>query len=196
MTPADPGDLAARKRALRVQARGAGARLPAAERAQRSREVQARLLALPELARARSVALYAPLPDEVQLDLLPLRLSERGCRLAYPRIQGSALSLHWIAERSALCPGPRGLLEPSEGSPSASPETLDAILVPGLMFDRRGRRLGRGGGHYDRLLAGVPASVPLLGVCLAEQLVEELPVEPHDVPLPCVVTDREVLRIS
>lgn len=190
------GDPAARKRALRAVARRAGASLGAEERALRSRRVEARLLDLPELAAARAVALYAPLRDEVQLEVLFARLGARGCRLAYPRIEGPALALHWVGEREALRAGPRGLLEPRDGTPLVAPEALDAILVPGLMFDRRGRRLGRGGGHYDRLLACAPHSIRTLGVCLAEQLVEELPAEPHDVPVGCVVTDLEVLRIS
>jgi 5-formyltetrahydrofolate cyclo-ligase len=191
-----PGDPAARKRALRAQARRAGAGLAEGERARRSRQVEARVLALPELAAWRSVALYAPLRDEVRLEVLAQRLQERGCRLAYPRVDGLALALHWIGEGEELRSGPRGLLEPGPGAPLAPLDRLDAIVIPGLMFDRLGRRLGRGGGHYDRLLACLPASTRSFGLCLAEQLVAELPAEPHDLPVDWVVTDLEVLRIS
>jgi 5-formyltetrahydrofolate cyclo-ligase len=191
-----PGDPAARKRALRSQARRAAAAVPRPERARRSREVEGRLLTLPELASARAVALYAPLPDEVQLDVLPAWLSARGCRVAYPRMEGDGLVLHWIGGGAALRAGPRGLQQPAPDSPPAPLEGLDAILLPGLLFDRAGRRLGRGGGHYDRLLARAPAVLVRIGLCLAEQLIDELPSEPHDVLLGRVATDQEVLRIS
>ena len=191
-----PGDPVARKRALRSEARRAGAKLAAAERLLRSRQVEDRLLALPELVAVRAIALYAPLRDEVQLDRLCARLSAGGCRVAYPRIDGPRLALHWVGEGDALCADRPGPLEPRASLPLAPAEALDAILVPGLMFDRRGRRLGRGGGHYDRLLAALPRSILTLGICLAEQLVEELPSEPHDVPVGWIATDREVLRIS
>jgi 5-formyltetrahydrofolate cyclo-ligase len=191
-----PGDPAARKRELRSQARRAAATVPQLERARRSREVEVRLLALPELTSARGVALYAPLSDEVQLEALPARLSECGCKLAYPRLDGDRLVLHWVAGGEVLRADPRGLRQPGLESPRATPEELDAILVPGLLFDRRGRRLGRGGGHYDRFLAQLPVRVLSIGLCLAEQLVDELPTELHDVPLGHVATDQEVLRIS
>jgi 5-formyltetrahydrofolate cyclo-ligase len=193
---AAPGAAAARKRELRAQARAAAARLPSETRALRSRRVEALLVELPVLAAAHGVALYSPLRDEVQLPELRRRLEQRGCRLAYPRIEGAALALHWVGQADALRAGSRGVLEPGAGSAVALGDALEAILVPGLLFDRRGRRLGRGGGHYDRLLAFLPGSVAKIGVCLAEQLVDELPAEPHDVPLSWVVTDREVLGIS
>jgi 5-formyltetrahydrofolate cyclo-ligase len=68
------------------------------------------------------------------------------------------------------------------------------ILVPGRAFDRAGTRLGRGGGAYDRILAGLQA--PKIGVAFACQLVENLPREPHDVPMDAVVTSREIIRIG
>jgi 5-formyltetrahydrofolate cyclo-ligase len=195
MSAARPDDLAARKRALRSRARRDAARLSREERARRSRAVEERVLALVELAPARGWALYAPLPDEVQLELLPVQLRARGCRLAYPRVDGDRLAFHWVDAESALQPGSRAA-EPAAGAPLASLRELDVILVPGLRFDRRGRRLGRGGGHYDRVLADLAAPVRTLGLCLADQLVGELPAEPHDLPLGWVVTDQEVLRIS
>ena len=65
----------------------------------------------------------------------------------------------------------------------------DLILVPGLAFTAAGDRLGQGGGWYDRLLADVRSDCVTVGVCFAEQIVDVLPTEPHDVPVDFVVTD-------
>jgi 5-formyltetrahydrofolate cyclo-ligase len=80
--------------------------------------------------------------------------------------------------------------------PEADVETHwpDVVIVPGLAFTTTGDRLGQGGGWYDRFLASVPAGCTTIGVCFAEQIVDELPVEGHDVRMDHVVTDRGVLR--
>lgn len=70
--------------------------------------------------------------------------------------------------------------------------SIDVILVPGLGFDRSGRRLGRGGGHYDRLLAMLPPTTPRIGVCFACQVVDSIPDEPHDARVDMVVSDAGV----
>ncbi len=70
----------------------------------------------------------------------------------------------------------------------------DVVIVPGLAFTRAGDRLGQGGGWYDRFLARVAPSCVTVGVAFAPQIVDDLPTEPHDVRLDCVVTDRDTFR--
>jgi len=72
------------------------------------------------------------------------------------------------------------------------PAEIDLILIPGLAFTRDGQRLGRGGGHYDRYLASLPARAMKLGVCFQCQLVESLPVEAHDQRLHAIVTENGI----
>lgn len=74
------------------------------------------------------------------------------------------------------------------------PTWPDAVIVPGLAFTAAGDRLGQGGGWYDRFLSEVRADCVSIGVCFVEQLVDALPVEPHDVTMDHVVTDRGVVR--
>ena len=69
------------------------------------------------------------------------------------------------------------------------PSWPDVVIVPGLAFTRSGRRLGQGGGWYDRFLVGVRDDCTTIGVCFREQLVDELPTEPHDIAVDHVVTD-------
>ncbi len=69
------------------------------------------------------------------------------------------------------------------------PEALDLIIVPGVAFDCHGRRLGRGGGYFDRFLSRVPLSVPRIGIAFRFQVVKELVTESHDQPVTKVITD-------
>ena len=83
-------------------------------------------------------------------------------------------------------PGRFGVREPRGGRPAVDVKQLDLILVPGLGFDRRGGRLGRGRGYYDRLLSCSVAK--RIGVAFTEQCVPEAPVEPHDMRMNCIVS--------
>lgn len=73
---------------------------------------------------------------------------------------------------------------------------LQVVLVPGLAFDLHGRRLGRGAGVYDRLLASLPSTVLRIGLVHDERLIDELPAEEHDIPMHAVATPRRLVRVS
>lgn len=182
-------EVAARKRDLRSAARRRAPPPPTD-----GRSAQRRLLALSELSGAGTVALYAALPSEPPTDELAAALASRGVALALPRVAGCGLVLHRVTGWHGLAAGERGVREPPADAPGVPPERVDLFVVPGLLFDRSGRRLGRGGGHYDRLLARARADAPRVGLCYAEQVVDELPEEEWDVRVHLVVTPREVIR--
>lgn len=119
------------------------------------------------------VGAYEVLPGEV--DLSPL-LGELDA-VALPALHGAELSWHL-----------------GDGSPVA-PDRLDVVLVPGRLFDRRGIRLGRGGGHYDRFLPRLRPGVPAIGVTVDERIVEQLPAEAHDVPMTHLATGSGVRAV-
>ncbi len=154
---------------------------------------QSRLLSLAELDRARLVALYAALPGEVPTSPLRTALEARRISVAYPRVEGSALTLHGVSTE-AQAPGSGGLDEPGREERPVAVEDVDLFVVPGVLFDRRLNRLGRGGGHYDRLLARARVGAVFVGLCYAERIVERLPVEPWDQRMHVVITDRDELR--
>lgn len=126
-------------------------------------------------------------------------LRAAGRRLLLPVVVGAA-PLDWVeyVDAGALTPARFGLLEPV--GPRLGPGVLaeaDAVLVPALAVDRRGVRLGRGGGHYDRSLPLVGEPTELIGVVRDRELVDELPSEEHDVRLTGVLTpSRGVVRLS
>ncbi len=144
----------------------------------------------PAYLQARTVALFDAMPDEPQVELL-WELGSR--RFVYPRVAGSALLLIEVANRAALpaATGTARFREPALVSEHViEPARIDLILVPGLAFTRDGRRLGRGGGFYDRLLAQLPAACAKIGVCFALQQVGEISCEPHDMRVDAVVTEE------
>jgi len=79
--------------------------------------------------------------------------------------------------------------------PEVAPARIAVALVPGLAFDPLGRRPGRGKGYYDRLLAGLPADAPRVGVTLDRLMAETVPVDPHDVAMTHLVTENGVRQI-
>ena len=113
-----------------------------------------------------------------------------GKRIALPRMDGGKISMRWAGCRAVLAPGRFGILEPPAEAPRAG-ASFDLILVPGTAFDREGGRLGRGRGHYDRFLAS--ASGFVTGVCFDDQLVAEVPCEPHDARMDAVVTPSGIV---
>jgi 5-formyltetrahydrofolate cyclo-ligase len=154
-----------------------------------SEKVRARIGALPSWLAARSVLLYASLSDELDVSGLMVVAHEMGKIITLPRYL-PAIGHYEAAVVSepqlALSSGRFGVLEPPDHCAALPMKQLDFVLVPGVAFDSSGRRLGRGKGFYDRLLAEVPGIK--CGICLDEQVVERIPTEPHDVILNCLIT--------
>lgn len=108
--------------------------------------------------------------------------------MIYPRIDMELLALYAVGSLFDLQPARWEIREP-RALPEmlVQPSEVDLILVPGVAFTAGGLRCGRGGGFYDRLLANLPASACKVGVCFAEQVVEEVPMEAHDFPVDTVI---------
>jgi len=115
-------------------------------------------------------------------------------RLVLPAYVGRQPCLRVVDDLRALVRMPEGFLAPPAGAPLLEPSDLDLALVPGLAFDPRGRRLGRGSGFYDRLLSQLAPSARIYGVAFAFQVLPALPNEPHDLAVQAVVTELGVER--
>jgi 5-formyltetrahydrofolate cyclo-ligase len=177
------------KTVLRQQIRARLKAMPLENRHADSRTLCERLLAQPVWKRARIVLLFAPFGDEP--DIWPLIASalKEGKQVTLPKLDPAGLSYHASPVKDLeqdLAPGKFGILEPRHTPAAMALNRLDFVLVPGVAFDLRGRRLGRGKGFYDQLLALVRGTT--CGIAFEEQIVEEIPVEPHDVLLNCILT--------
>lgn len=183
------------KNRLRAELRARRRAIPASERRRAARRLVRHYLRLRALQQARSVALYLPMASEI--DTAPLRqaLTARGVALYVPKVaRGNRLRFLRLGKAS-LGWHPHGMPEPRSGS-SLPLRRIALILLPLLGYDADGRRLGQGGGYYDRALAGLRgARRPLrIGLAYACQQVEALPGEPHDHPLQGVLSERGLQR--
>ncbi|MCX4676518.1 5-formyltetrahydrofolate cyclo-ligase [Streptomyces sp. NBC_01433] len=158
-------------------------------------------LRLPELTEARTVAAYVSVGREPGTRALLDALRTRGVRVLLPVLLADN-DLDWAPYEGAerLVPAGRGLLEP-DGARLGPAAVLDAdaVLLPGLAVDADGMRLGRGGGSYDRVLARLSAAGahPALVVLLYDdEVVAQVPREPHDHPVDAVVTPAGTRRFT
>jgi 5-formyltetrahydrofolate cyclo-ligase len=138
---------------------------------------------------AKAILFYAPLPDEPDLWRLLEDSLAAGKTVALPRFhpeQGTYVACLIKQVASDLQTGKFGIREPRESCPIIPLNRLDFVLVPGVAFDLNGHRLGRGKGYYDRLLAMSIGST--CGVAFDQQIVSQVPSEPHDVRLSCILT--------
>lgn len=162
------------------------------------REAEARaaaaLLAHVAWKGARTVALHAAVRGELPTGVLMAAALAAGKRVALPRQTPAGMELGLIRHRDETVAGPRGIPEPGADAPRVAAAEIDLVVAPGLAFDRRGNRLGQGGGDYDRLLAGLGAGVTTVGWCHDFQLVESVPTEDHDRPVGWICAPSGLFR--
>jgi 5-formyltetrahydrofolate cyclo-ligase len=164
---------------------------PEARRMQES-ELLDGVSGLPGWRDARTVLLYAKAFDE-EIDTLPLiaRALDDGRRVVCPRVDRDAhrLDLFVVEDPGRdLEPGVLGIPEPRRTCQAVDPGELDWVLVPGVVFDLRCNRIGRGAGHYDRLLPKLRPKVETWAIAFDCQIIDPIPVEPHDVAVRGVLT--------
>jgi 5-formyltetrahydrofolate cyclo-ligase len=160
------GSVASEKAALRSQMQQRLRAITAEDRESYSDEICERVLEMTPWAEAQNVILFTPLPSEPIIT--PLKLDCDARKVACVKIPQSSRSetdLHL-------------------------PEAIDLILVPGIAFSKDRHRLGRGGGFFDRLLAGPAKGAFKLGICFSFQVLETLPNEAPDIVMDAVVTDE------
>ena len=182
-------DSQSTKTALRATIRARLSEMPAAARVAASHSICAILKQQRVWRSANTILFFAPLPSEP--DVWPLlRDALLGDKtVALPRF--STRTHDYTAAivknpESELRSGQFGIREPGVPCPEIALNRLDLVLVPGVAFDARGRRLGRGKGFYDRLLSAVKGTK--CGVAFDEQIVEAVPVVPSDVLVNCILT--------
>jgi 5-formyltetrahydrofolate cyclo-ligase len=183
--------LAARRRSV-----------PARERAEAARRVALNVDRSLHLRSQWRIAVYAALPEELDTAPLIALARRRGCRIYLPRIdrRRASRAMQFVEMRGPLTPNRLGIAEPEAGD-TIGARWLNVVFLPLVGFDRRGLRLGTGGGYYDRAFAfrrwrSAWHAPRLVGLAYAFQELERIAPAPHDVLLDAVVTDEGIIGCS
>jgi len=198
----DSASLSAARKGLRASLNARRREVTAAERERASHLVARnvdRALHLPPQWR---IAAYAALPRELDAAPLIALAQKRGCRIYLPRIDRSRASrgMRFVELHGPWRHNRLGIAEPT-GTATIGARWLDAVFLPLVGFDRRGLRLGAGGGFYDRAFAFRHCRHPwrgplLVGVAYAFQELASITPAPHDVPMDMVITETEIIRCA
>jgi 5-formyltetrahydrofolate cyclo-ligase len=170
------------KAVLRRRVLAARALLTEPERASAGRALRDAVLGLPQAQMAGTAAVYYSIGSEPDTHGLVYALWKRGTYVLLPVLRPD-MDLDWASYEGpdSLRPGPRGLTEPAEPPRGlAAISRADLVIVPALAVDRRGVRLGRGGGSYDRALARVGPQVPTIALLYDSELLDQVPADVHD----------------
>ena len=134
------------------------------------------------------LAVYLASPDEINIDPYIEHMLHAGVNVVVPCWNGETYELAKLKglDEKNLRRGPMGIREPIDAD-VVEPKNVSAWIIPGLAFTRGGKRLGYGGGWYDRFLASAPKGAIKIGVAYSFQIVDDLPAEPHDIPLTDIV---------
>lgn len=177
------------KQRLRAAIRALERQLPQAYKETADAAIAAHLLAMPEYQAAGTVFCFAGTPREIDTRPILAHALAAGKTLCLPLCTGDGLmELRRITSLADLGPGAYGILEPPADSPALDGDTVDFAVLPCLSCNRQGHRLGQGGGYYDRFLSRYRGGAVL--VCRERLLRAEIPLEPHDYPVPWVLTER------
>ena len=185
--------------ALRRAALAARDAIPEAVRREASDRIGAETLSALESSGARKVHCYLNIRSEVETRTLIEELLARGLRVVVPAVEGDASKRALVHSEihglTNLRRGAFGIDEPQERSPSAL-ESLDAVIIPMVAFDRRGTRLGYGKGFYDVFLRQLPREVRRIGLAFSLQEVAHIPALPHDERMGSIITEIEQITAN
>jgi 5-formyltetrahydrofolate cyclo-ligase len=183
-----------KKHSLRAAALAQRSLLSRSESLARSRLIQARVLQFPPYLLSRSVALYNPIQNEVETGAIRDHALVTGKNVFFPRFgPEDSLELIKIGSATEFSPGRFGILEPTgEGRLAGRDQEELVVFVPGVAFDLRGNRLGRGKGWYDRLIKEL-GEATLVAIAYDFQIVDEVPAEEWDQRVHYVITERSVV---
>ena len=180
---------------LRCEMRARRAALDEEAQQAASLAVCERIKALPAYQRADTVMAYWAVRGELSVRPLLEDALRAGKTLLLPRCKGQGrMEACAVSGLHALVPGLYGIPEPGEDCAVCPPEKIALMLVPGTAFDRRGGRIGQGGGYYDRFLPKTKAV--RAGICHEFALFETLPQTRHDVRMDCMITPQETIDIE
>lgn len=179
----------------RVRREGIKARLALTsdEVREKSHKIMETLFSLDEFHRAKALMFYVDMRNEVETKAAIEKTLALGKRVVVPKVKkGYGLLAIEIQGLDELSPGTFDVLEPMKND-EIPLEYIDLVVVPGVAFNTKGYRLGYGGGYYDNFLPKIRDDAKKVAVAFDLQLVETLPIEPHDVRMDMIITETRRL---
>lgn len=181
---------------LRNQLRQILAQMPTAVRAKKSRQICHHLLDTEEYKKASVVMVFLSMPQEVDTTPILLDAWRQGKTVAVPQVsweQRHMIPVEIHSLDTGLSVDKKGLRNPTMGTPVPY-EDIDLVIAPGLGFDRRGNRLGRGGAYYDRFFASPKLRAPKWAIAFSEQILPAVPHGESDIPVDVLVCETGLIR--
>jgi 5-formyltetrahydrofolate cyclo-ligase len=172
--------------------------IPPEQRSERSRKACRNLVSTAEFQDASTIMMFLSLPHEVDTSEAILHAWQLGEAVAVPKIswqQRHMIPVQINSLETGFSTAASGLRNPISGLPVPFGE-IDLVVTPGLGFDKKGNRLGRGGSYYDRFFANDELKADRCGFAFAEQLIESIPVTEHDEPVEILVTEEEIIYLD
>lgn len=169
------------------------------EMMEKSAIIQKLLLELAEYEESESIGLYACIKNEVSTDIIFKQAFEDGKKILFPQIKIEEKGLEFVPVQNLeeLVLGPFGILSPPyKENVVRIPEEIELLVIPGVAYDLKGGRLGYGGGFYDRYLQKLVKRPFVVAPAYEFQILDEIPVCPHDVKVDIIVTERRVIYCS
>tara|TARA_Y100000310_G_C20594468_1_gene769770 strand:+ start:433 stop:1002 length:570 start_codon:yes stop_codon:yes gene_type:complete len=167
---------------------------------EKSSEIKEKLYSLNEFKKAKNIMLYVSFNNEVDTQEMIKELlinKEKNIVVPYVVKNNPILQLSELKNFNELAAKTFGILEPKENYiREFNHKKLDLIILPGIVFDQNGHRIGYGYGYYDRFLKKLDKKVKKIGIAFEFQLVDEIAEEKHDVPVDVIITERRVLRCN
>jgi len=181
------------KQSLRLKGKSIRAQLSPEQRKAQSDSIFETVVRSPLFTQADCLLTYISLPSEPDTTRLIRYAFEVGIPVAAPVILNRRMRFIYFEDFNRLEPGPLGIYQPTgQAQPLLTSQTL--CLVPGLLFDRRGYRVGFGGGYYDRFLSDFPGQT--VGLCFKESMIEEIPNDPWDQPVGWIALPGELVKTT
>jgi 5-formyltetrahydrofolate cyclo-ligase len=167
---------------------------------EKSNKIKEKLFSLPEFKDAKNILFYVSFNDEVDTQEIIKELlanKEKNIIVPYVVKNNPILQLSEIKNFNELEPKTWGILEPKdEFIRKFDIENVDLVIIPGIVFDQNGHRIGYGYGYYDRFLKKLDKNVVKIGFGFEFQIVDKIPEEKHDVPVDIMVTEKRVINCN